>query len=219
MKKSNPNWVEHHTDESALKTRVPRKDFKDLTAMPKLIASVMISENPPDPNVFKTFPTQKATRAQLAAAANAAAVEGHGGEGEIEEVVKRGARKVEQLDKDTLKVLRVFASIQAAATFCGLQSGRKIHTMCSGAAGFDAEKEGDTVGGFKWKFAAADATVTKDATVDAGRQRKAEYQVSERAFWKTSIRATTKPTHSIYFAPSSLGAGQTLRVRSPARLQ
>ena len=34
---------------------------------------------------------------------------------------------------------------------------------------------------------------------------------SERALRKTRIRATTKPTHSIRIAPSSLGAGDNLR--------
>jgi len=161
-----------------IKTPLDRKEFNELPPLSKVVAGVMISETMANKNDFRSFPVDKRFK-ELAAQVGTA--KGNGKEVDDSNAFayqadrsKRGAKKVEQLHKETLQSICVYASIAAASAVVGIPA-RKINQALSQEYVTGGDGEGDTAGGFKWRYAAPGTEVTKEVAQMGGRQRNAEF--------------------------------------------
>ena len=156
-----------------IKTPLDSKDFQELLPFSAALAGVMVSEAKADEKDFKLFPVDNK---KIDAAAKGKKTEENGSNVFAYQAdrTKRGAKKVEQLHKDTLQSICVFASIAAASAVVGIPA-RKINQALNQEYVTGGDGEGDTAGGYKWRYAGPDAEVTKDMAHTAHRQRTDEF--------------------------------------------
>lgn len=133
---------------------VKRNEFSALGDRAKLVASVALTAQPPDTEKFDNFPDPSSKAiAEIEAKAAVMATEESASPGKP---IKRSTVKVEQIDISTNEIIHVWASAQAAAATLQIPLN-EIRQVLQGE--YD-EELGDEVGGFRWQFAAAGATVT-----------------------------------------------------------
>lgn len=137
---------------------VKRNDFTSLGERAKMVASVALTPHPPDIERFDNFP-EASTKARAEEEAKAATATTNEAESPGKPV-KRSTVKVEQVDVATNEIIHVWASAQAAAATLQIPLN-EIRQVLQGE--YD-EELGDEVGGFRWRFAAAGATVTAGMT-------------------------------------------------------
>jgi len=145
---------------------VKRTEFSSLGDRAKLVASVALTGNPPDIDRFDNFPnpSSKAIAEKEAKENEAAAKEIASPEKEV----KRSTVKVEQVDIATNEIIHVWANAQAAAATLQIP----LNELRQVLQGDYDEELGDEVGGFRWRFAAAGATVTAGATDTKKKNKK-----------------------------------------------
>jgi hypothetical protein len=151
---------------------VKRNEFGSLGDRAKLVASIALTANPPDIDRFDNFPepSSKAiaeAEAEAEAKAAEAATDDHASPGKL---VKRSTVKVEQVDIATNEIIHIWASAQAAAATLQIPLN-EIRQVLQGE--YD-EELGDEVGGFRWRFAAAGATVTAGISEKKGSKKGKE---------------------------------------------
>lgn len=138
-----------------------KNDFDSLGQRSKIFASIVLSDQKPDIDDFDNYPhlsTKKlnAIKAEEEEAARAIDEESAQVEQDVP-VVKLSTTKVEQLSTSSNEVIRVWKSAEdAAATLQISLDNIKILL-----AGNYSEDIGDEVGGYRWRYAAEDAEVTK----------------------------------------------------------
>jgi hypothetical protein len=155
--KSNAKDKEEEESHSTLPVR--RSDFSSLGDRSKLTAAIALTSRPPDAEDFDNFPmpstkqieAQKEKERELEA--SKALAEENGSPGKP---VKLSAVKVEQVSIATNEPIHVWASAESAAATLQI-SADQIKRVLTGE--YD-EDLGDEVGGFRWRYAAAGATVT-----------------------------------------------------------
>lgn len=142
-------------DSSVQKTLpVKRNEFNGLGERAKVVASVVLTRSPPDVERFDNFPepSSKAIaekQAEELAHANKET-------SSPDKASKRSTVKVEQVDIATNEIIHVWANAGAAAATLQIPL-TELKQVLQGE--YD-EELGDEVGGFRWRFAAAGATVT-----------------------------------------------------------
>jgi len=162
--KSKPKGVK---DESKT-LPVKKNEFSTLGDRGKLIAAVNLTEEAPDPEDFDRFPNISTKREELAKAktadpaANAMDVDAE------QKVVKRSTVKIEQINVDTNEVINVWANTEAAAATLQLP----INELRQVLRGEYDEDLGEEIGGFRWQFALAGATVTAGKSESKGKGSK-----------------------------------------------
>jgi hypothetical protein len=138
---------------------VRRSDFSSLGDRSKLTAAIALTSRPPDAEDFDNFPmpstkqieAQKEKERELEA--SKALAEENGSPGKP---VKLSTVKVEQVSIASNEPIHVWASAESAAATLQI-SVDQIKLVLTGE--YD-EDLGDEVGGFRWRYAAAGATVT-----------------------------------------------------------
>ncbi len=133
---------------------VKRNEFSSLGDRSKLVASVALSAQPPDIERFDNFPepSSKSIAEQKAKSAVTILDENTTPWKEI----KRSTVKVEQIDVTTNEIIHIWANAQAAAATLQIP----LNELKQVLQGEYDEDLGDEVGGYRWRFAAAGATVT-----------------------------------------------------------
>lgn len=154
VEESNENSRKSENDAEKKTLPVKRNEFSTLGDRAKLVASVVLTAQPPEIDKFDNFPepSSKAIAEKEAKAAMASAEDGSS----PGKPIKRSTVKVEQIDVATNQIIHVWASAQAAAATLQIPLN-EIRQVLQGE--YD-EELGDEVGGFRWSFAAAGATVT-----------------------------------------------------------
>jgi hypothetical protein len=133
---------------------VKRNEFSALGNRAKLVASVALTTVPPDVERFDNFPepsSKALAEKEAEEAANAAR-----DASSPDKVMKRSNVKVEQIDIATNEIIHVWTNAGAAAATLQIP----LNELKQVLQGEYDEELGDEVGGFRWRFAAAGATVT-----------------------------------------------------------
>lgn len=133
---------------------VKRNEFSALGNRAKLVASVSLTTVPPDLERFDKFPEPSSKAIEEKEAEEAAHANRE--TGSPDKPAKRSNVKVEQLDIATNEIIHVWANAGAAAATLQIP----LNELKQVLQGDYDEELGDEVGGFRWRFAAAGATVT-----------------------------------------------------------
>jgi hypothetical protein len=163
-KKQSPDESDEKDSDGLLPAK--KTEFTTLGDRAKLYAAISLTDQAPDPQDFENFPfpSQKEIDAQKATEA----VEEQSAELEPEETskiasppksVKRSTVKVEQVSVATGEIVRIWANADIAAATLQLPPD-ELKGMLKGE--YD-EDLGDEIGGYRWRYAAAGAEVTKIA--------------------------------------------------------
>ncbi len=167
-------------------------DFSSLGDRSKLVASVAVTSNPPDADNFDEnfpYPSKKAKEAEARLATENRVVAGES----PEKVVKRSTVKIEQISVETTEVVNVWANVESAAATLQLA----LNDLKRVLRGEMDEDFSDEVGGFRWQYAAAGATVTAGENKRKGSKQGKEawlefrdrlYDPSEPHFYKNNNR-------------------------------
>ena len=144
-------------DDAQLTLPVRRADFSTLGDRSKLVASIALTAKPPDKDDFDNFPfpSTKAIEAQKAKE-NAASDKDAEMSEEAGKPIKRSTVKVEQVSTSTNETIHVWANVEAAAATLQIP----LNELRQVLRGDYDEVLGDEVGGFRWRYAVAGATVT-----------------------------------------------------------
>jgi SNF2 family DNA or RNA helicase len=159
------------TDESDEKDSdglLPAKktQFMTLGDRAKLHAAISLTDQSPDPQDFENFPLS--SQKEIDAQKDKEAMEEQSTELELEETsktasppksVKRSTVKVEQVSVATGEIVRIWANADIAAATLQLPPD-ELKGMLRGE--YD-EDLGDEIGGYRWRYAAAGAEVSKIA--------------------------------------------------------
>jgi len=160
---------EKKTDETL---PVKRSDFTTLGERAKLVLAVSVVDSEADPLDYDNYPhpstkqleakrkkeEEEARKKREAELAKEAAIKQ--AEDQAAKHVKLSKTKVEQIDTRTNEVVRVWAKVEDAAATLQLS----LEDLRSILQGEYSEETGDEVGGYRWRFAAEDADITKSAT-------------------------------------------------------
>jgi SNF2 family DNA or RNA helicase len=137
-----------------------RNDFNSLGDRSKLIASVALSSRPPDYEEFESFPQNAVKKVEAQNAGDGDAADAEDQETESPgKPVKRSTVKVDQIDTSTNETVHVWANAESAAATLQIP----LNEIKQVLRGDYDEDLGDEVGGFRWRFAAAGATITAGA--------------------------------------------------------
>lgn len=135
---------------------VKRNEFSSLGDRAKMVASIALTSQPPDIERFDNFPlpSSKAIAEKEAkekeTADKSVLIDSPG------KPMKRSTVKVEQLDVATNETIHIWANAQAAAATLQIP----LNELRQVLQGDYDEVLGDEIGGFRWRYAAAGATVT-----------------------------------------------------------
>lgn len=152
---SSKKGLKHKEREDEKKTLpVKRNEFSSLGDRAKLVASVALTAQPPDIERYDNFP-QPSSKAVAEEKAKSAAIVTDECASPSKEI-KRSTVKVEQIDVATNEIIHVWANAQAAAATLQIP----LNELKQVLQGDYDEDLGDEVGGYRWRFAAAGATVT-----------------------------------------------------------
>lgn len=154
-----------------------KSHFTTLGDRAKLHAALSLTNRAPDPDDFENFPfpSQKEIDAQKKAwTMEEQSVESLPAEARettsLPKSVKRSTVKVEQVSTKTGEIVRIWANVDAAAATLQLPLD-ELKRLLKGE--YD-EDLGDEVGGYRWRYAAAGAEVTKstDGTTRGSKKGK-----------------------------------------------
>ncbi|KAL3945244.1 MAG: hypothetical protein SGBAC_000655 [Bacillariaceae sp.] len=147
---------------------VKKNEFSTLGDRGKLIAAVNLTSEAPDPEDFDRFPNISTAREELAKAKTADPATNAMDVDAEQKVVKRSTVKIEQINVDTNEVINVWANVEAAAATLQLN----LNEMRQVLRGEYDEDLGEEIGGFRWQFALAGATVTAGKSESKGKGSK-----------------------------------------------
>ncbi len=157
---TDPKTVEDTSKDNEETLPSKKNDFDTLGQRAKIFASIALSHEKPYIDDFDNFPylsTKQLSAIKAEEEAESMAVDDTP-EAELETpVVKLSTTKVEQLSTSSNEVIRVWKSAEDAAATLQI-SLANIKVLLSGQY---SEEVGDEVGGYRWKYAAEDAEVTK----------------------------------------------------------
>ena len=145
-------------DANQITLPVRRSDFVTLGDRSKMVASVALTSCSPDTDDFDKFPfpstkeieAQKAKEKEAQENAEAEKTDSPG------KPIKRSTVKVEQISTSTNETIHVWANVESAAATLQIP----LNELREILRGEYDEVLGDEVGGFRWRYAAAGATVT-----------------------------------------------------------
>jgi SNF2 family DNA or RNA helicase len=154
-----------------------KTQFMTLGNRAKLHAAIALTDQAPDPQDFENFPLS--SQKEIDAQKEAEAVEEQSAELKQEETnktaspsksVKRSTVKVEQVSVATGEIVRIWANADIAAATLQLPPD-ELKELLKGE--YD-EDLGDEIGGYRWRYAAAGAEVTKiaDSTTRGSKKGK-----------------------------------------------
>jgi hypothetical protein len=154
-----------------------KTQFMSLGNRAKLHAAIALTDQAPDPQDFENFPLS--SQKEIDAQKEAEAVEEQSAELKQEETnktaspsksVKRSTVKVEQVSVATGEIVRIWANADIAAATLQLPPD-ELKELLKGE--YD-EDLGDEIGGYRWRYAAAGAEVTKiaDSTTRGSKKGK-----------------------------------------------
>ena len=177
--------VEDPEEKRAGHLPVKRNEFSTLGERAKLVAAMAVVTDEGDPEDFDNYPLpstkqimafkrkqeeEEAKKALLAEGTtdnNEEVLEATSSTGN-DEPLKLSRTKVEQVDTKTNEVIRVWAKAEDAAATLQIS----LEHICQILNGEYDEELGDEVGGYRWRFAAANAVVTKTAATGTGSNQK-----------------------------------------------
>lgn len=142
-----------------------RNEFANLGGRAKLCASVLLTrEEPREEACLRDYGTEEPTPEDVASQEAASSREESEAQKQKQAAADqqnrpKSATKIEQIDPTTSNVLHVWPSVKAASMTLQLPL-EELESLLSGEYN---ESVGDEVGGFRWRFADADAVVTTDA--------------------------------------------------------
>ena len=168
------------TDEPQQVIGTRKRDFTCLPPVPKFMACVALSKVKPDAKAFESFPDTRALAPEAAVPEELM---------EIVEVTtsqpiqiedgnrKKGSTKVAQMKRDGT-VMHTWANVQQASLTLNIAAVR-IKKVLAGSFNGDNDEggeagEGDTAGGFRWKYVEDDAIVD-EIVIDDEKQEAKEY--------------------------------------------
>ena len=173
---------ESQCDEYDLSAPIPakRSEFDDLGDRAKICSAMLLTNHAPDAEDFDNYPLPSLKEMELIAKA---AEEEAKEKAKNEELtnsstlpVKLSQSKIEQVSIASNEAIRVWKSAEDAAATLQI-SLKDIKQVLSGVYNEDL---GDEVGGYRWRFAAEDAEVTKIAAVikdnDKGKKAFLEFR-------------------------------------------
>jgi hypothetical protein len=160
---------EEHTLDETVPTRL--NEFSTIGDRAKLAAAVALTSLPPILDDFDNFP-YTSTKILAAQEATRKQIEEQQVKEELSSELTRSKVKVEQISVASGEVIHIWASIEAASATLQLPLPQLRQVLL----GEYDEDIGDEVGGYKWRYALADAIVTAgmDTSSKTGAGKKAK---------------------------------------------
>ena len=176
---------ETNTDTTASLDKLPIKktDFSLIGKQSQLQLSICLTNNAPDVDDFDNYPlpSSKQIAAEKQKAEDAAKKAEEEARKQEEQKLKEAAAlkeaakpkrksttKIEQISTVTSEVIRVWVNAEDAASTMQIPP-ENIQRILKGK--YDSDL-GDEVGGYRWRYADADAVVTEKASTATGRESK-----------------------------------------------